>query len=274
MENFSVLMSVYYKESPLFFDLSLHSILVNQSLVPNEFVLVCDGELTKDLDSVISKYVKLFPDIVKVYRKENGGLGKALNYGLTKCTNSLVARADSDDICVKDRFEKQVHFMEMNPQYVVTSGAISEFVNNPETIIRTKINPTSAAEAYKKAKISNPINHMAAMFRKEIVQKMGSYHNVPFLEDYDLWTRILVAGYQICNLEDVLVYARIGNGMAKRRSSVVQIRGWMKINKNMLNHKMINWFEYYRNYVLISGFVYLPVWIKEIAYSKLLRRNK
>lgn len=266
-------MSVYAKENPLYFDLSLRSILISQTIKPDEFVLVCDGDLTLELEHVIDSFLANYSNILKVYHKENGGLGKALNYGLTKCSFSLVARADSDDICVKDRFEKQVAFMEHHPEFAVTSGSISEFVDDPSSILRTKKNPTTAKGAYKKAKISNPLNHMAVMFRKDIILEMGSYHNVPLLEDYDLWSRLLIAGHQICNMEDVLVYARVGNGMAKRRSSIVQIEGWMKINKNMLNHKMINLFEYCRNYILITGFVLLPVWLKDIAYSKLLRKR-
>ena len=103
MEKFSVLMSVYYKEKPKFFDLALESNLIKQTLPPNEFVLVCDGELTPDLEAVIEKYRKLYPNVLKVYRKENGGLGKALNFGLPKCSYPLVARSDSDDVCSADR---------------------------------------------------------------------------------------------------------------------------------------------------------------------------
>lgn len=272
MEKFSVLMSVYFKENPVFFDLALDSILVKQTLIPNEFVLVCDGNLTPELESVIEKYQKSFPEILKVFRKENGGLGKALNFGLPKCSYSLVARADSDDVCVENRFEKQVKFMEDHPEYAVTSGAIAEFAEDPTKPFRTKVNPITPEGVYEKAKVANPINHMAVMFRKEVIMEMDSYQNVPLLEDYDLWTRTLIAGHEMCNMEDVLVYARVGNGMVGRRSSPVQITGWMKINKNMLEHNMINRFTYIRNYILISGFVYMPTWIKNIVYSKLLRK--
>lgn len=272
MEKFSVLMSVYYKEKPEYFDLSLESNLVNQTLTPNEFVLICDGELTPELDAVIEKYQKLFPEILKVYRKENGGLGKALNFGLPKCSFPLVARSDSDDVCVKDRFEKQVRFMEQHPGYAVTSGSIAEFSDNPLEVLRIKTNPLTPEEAYQKCKVSNPLNHMAVMFRKDIIMKLGSYRNVPLLEDYDLWTRTLLAGYKICNLPDILVNARVGNGMVGRRSQPVQIAGWMIINKNMLKHDMINRFTYLRNYILISGFVYMPSWIKNIVYTRFLRK--
>lgn len=272
MEKFSVLMSVYFKEKAEFFNLSLESILVNQTLRPDEFILVCDGELTPELEVVIEKYRELFPNVLKVYRKKNGGLGKALNFGLQKCSYQLVARADSDDVCSSDRFEKQVKFMEEHPEYAVSSGAIAEFEENPAETLRVKTNPITPKGVFEKCKVANPLNHMAVMFRKDVIISLGSYQNVPLLEDYDLWTRTLLAGYKICNLPDVLVNARVGNGMVGRRSQPVQITGWMKINKNMLEHGMINRFTYVRNYILISGFVYMPSWIKNIAYSKLLRK--
>lgn len=272
MDKFSVLMSVYYKEKAEYLDLSLESNLIKQTLSPDEFVLVCDGDLTPELEAVIEKYHILFPDVIKVYRKENGGLGKALNFGLPKCSNQLIARSDSDDVCAPDRFEKQVQFMASHPEYVVTSGAIAEFVDNPTETHRIKTNPITPEGSYKKCKKANPLNHMAVMFRKDVILSLGSYHDVPLLEDYDLWTRVLIAGYKICNLPDIIVNARVGNGMVGRRSQPIQITGWMKINKNMLENRMINRLTYCRNFFLISGFVYMPKWIKSIVYSKFLRK--
>ena len=91
--TFSVLMSIYSKENPAFFDLSLNSILCEQTIIPNEFVLVCDGPLNEELEKVIEKYLTLYPDILKIYRlEENGGLGEALQYGLTKCSKQETVR--------------------------------------------------------------------------------------------------------------------------------------------------------------------------------------
>lgn len=112
--NFSVLMSVYFKENPEYFDLALKSNLLDQTLKPSEFILVCDGPLNIELEKVIEKYSELFPEIFKVYRlSKNGGLGEALNYGLKKCMYEIIARSDSDDICVAERFEKQIEFLKI-----------------------------------------------------------------------------------------------------------------------------------------------------------------
>ena len=69
-EKFSVLMSVYYKEEPKFLDLALSSILKEQTLIPNEVVLVEDGPLNKELYEVVDKYKKAYPNILKVYPLE------------------------------------------------------------------------------------------------------------------------------------------------------------------------------------------------------------
>lgn len=161
MEKFSVLMSVYCKEKPEYFDLSLGSNLIKQTLRPNEFVLVCDGELTPELEAVIDKYQKLCLDVLKVYRKENGGLGRALNFGLPKCSYSLVARADSDDICAPDRFEKQVRYFEEHPEVGIISSYIDEFNEDWKKPTHLKTLPLTHDELYEMAKFRNPLNHMS-----------------------------------------------------------------------------------------------------------------
>lgn len=272
--NFSVLMSVYFKENPEYFDLALKSNLLDQTLKPSEFVLVCDGPLNADLDKVIEKYRKLFPEIFKVYRlSENGGLGEALNYGLKKCTYEIVARSDSDDICVAERFEKQIEFLKNNTDIAVLGSAIDEFDFDPDKRMFLKLLPTTGAELYEFAKFRSPLNHMSVIFRKSIVQSVGSYMHMKYLEDYYLWLRILIAGYKIANLSDVLVHARIGNGMVYRRSSREYISGWEKLSRYMLKEKMINKAEYLRNILAIRAFIYMPVSIKTFSYKKLLRKG-
>lgn len=273
MERFSVLMSVYFKESPASFDLSLQSNLVDQTLQPDEFILVCDGELTPDLEIIIDKYQKQFPDILKVYRKENGGLGKALNFGMLKCNCPIVARADSDDVSAPKRFETQMKFMEEHPEIGIISSYIDEFDSDWMIPLRIKTLPVAHEDIYRMAKVRNPLNHMAVMMRRDAVLNLGSYHHVPFVEDYDLWVRALINGVKMANIPEVLVHARVGNGMAKRRGSMELIRSWKVINKQMLEGGMIGYIAYLRNMFLITSFVLMPVRIKEFLYKNILRRN-
>src|SRR5690625_661255 len=102
-EDYSVLMSVYQNENPSYFKTSIES-MINQSLPPNQIVIVKDGPLTDELEKVIENYkVKSRNLFTIISLKENVGLGKALNYGLEKCKNELIARMDTDDISLQER---------------------------------------------------------------------------------------------------------------------------------------------------------------------------
>ena len=273
MENFSVLMSVYYKERPEFFDLSLESNLVTQTLKPNEFVLICDGALTPELESVISKYQALFPDILKVYRKENGGLGKALNFGLPKCSYPLVARADSDDVSVPERFQLQVKYFEEHPEVGIIGGNIEEFLLDWHITERTKKMPLKHEELCHMAALRNPLNHMTVMMRRDVILRIGSYRHMPFNEDYDLWVRAIISGVKIANINKVLVHARIGNGMIRRRSNWKCINSRRKIGKNLMKAGMINRVTYMRNLGAFVAFEFMPTGLKKCIYKNILRKS-
>lgn len=125
--KFSVLMSIYEKEKPQYFVEALESVL-NQTVIPNEIVIIEDGKLTKDLQDIIFMYKEKYPNIIKNYPlKENKGLGLALNYGVTKCQYNLIARMDTDDISVPDRFEKQLQIFKNKPNCDIVGGNILEF---------------------------------------------------------------------------------------------------------------------------------------------------
>lgn len=271
-EKFSVLMSVYAKEKAEFFDRSLQSNLDDQTRKPDEFVLICDGPMNEDLDFVIAKYEDKYPDIFKVYRTEqNQGLGKALNYGLAKCSYDIVLRSDSDDVCAADRFEIQVSYMESHPQIAVCSSYIDEFDNDWEKPDKKKTLPLTNKELYEMAKFRNPINHMAAAFRKNVIMEIGSYRHIPYVEDYELWVRTLINGYQFANIDKVLVHARVGNGMVGRRGNRQYITSWKELSSYMKENGMISNIEYVRNMIAVRAFVYMPSDAKEFLYKALLR---
>lgn len=272
-KKFSVLMSVYFKEKPEFFELSLKSNIEFQNRKPDEFVLVCDGPLTEDLDLIIDRYQSLYPDVFKVYRtKENQGLGKALNYGLQKCSYDIVARSDSDDVCSSERFEVQIGYMEAHPEIAVCSSYIDEFEYDWTKPSKIKTMPINHGALCKMAKFRNPINHMASAFRKDVILQIGSYQHIPYVEDYELWVRTILNGYKLSNIDKVLVHARVGNGMVARRGNRQYITSWRKLSRYMLEARMINKTEYCRNMLAIRLFVYMPRNLKEEIYKKILRK--
>ena len=98
--KYSVLMSVYYKESASNLQKSMESVF-NQSIKCDEFVLIEDGPLTDELNETIEYFEKKYPSVLKIVRLEkNVGLGLALNKGILECSNEIIARFDSDDISV------------------------------------------------------------------------------------------------------------------------------------------------------------------------------
>jgi glycosyltransferase involved in cell wall biosynthesis len=274
MKNeFSVLMSVYIKENAEYFDLAIKSILVEQSIKPTEFVLIADGPLSIGLNSVIDKYVAEYSTF-KVYRLEkNLGLGKALNYGLEKCTYEIIFRADSDDICTFHRFEKQLDFLNLNSDIDILGGAIEEFIDNPSLSINKKMLPLNNIDIVRFSKLRNPINHMTVVFKKSQITSIGSYMDLPYLEDYFLWIRAIKHGLVLHNIDDTVVKARIGNGMVERRSNRKYISSWKVLNKYMKHNKMVSSITYFRNMVAIRLFIYTPKIIKKIYYKYILRKN-
>lgn len=270
--KFTVLMSVYAKEDHNNFATALDSILINQTVIPDEFVLICDGPLNAGLDEVIEQFHKKFPDVFKVHRLErNGGLGNALNIGMKLCQNEIVARADSDDVCDRERFKKQLDFLSLHPDVAAVGTNIDEFDIDWTTPVNIKRMPLSFAEIKKMSRYRNPLNHMTVMFRKSAVIKAGSYISLPYVEDYYLWVRLIASGFSLANMGEVLVHARIGNGMLKRRANKEYITSWKVLNQYKLEKRQINRLEYILNCFLVKLFVYEPAILRKCFYKILLR---
>ena len=270
--KFSVLMSVYHKENHNYFKEALDSILVNQILKPNELVLVVDGPLNNNLDEIINEYQQKFSDTFRVYRLEyNGGLGKALNFGLNKCSYDLIARADSDDINLPERFQLQINKFKKDASIDVLGTFIDEFENNYNAPTNYKKMPVNHDGICRMVKMRNPINHMSVMFKKKAIIDAGAYQHLPYLEDYFLWVRVLTNGGKFENLDEYLVHVRIGNGMLHRRSNKEYIPGWRILNNYMKEEKLINTTEYMRNILYMNVFIYMPMSLKKNIYKLLLR---
>ena len=124
--RFSVLLSLYYKENPIFLRESLHSVF-GQTLQPDEVILVEDGPLTPALYEVVEEFAGRYSTIKRIVLEKNRGLGNALSEGLKHCSCDLVARMDTDDICKPERFARQLAFMESHPEISVVGAWIDEF---------------------------------------------------------------------------------------------------------------------------------------------------
>lgn len=269
--RYSVLMSVYKNEKAEFLKRAIAS-MFSQTVPTDDFVLVCDGPLTEELENVISEYQAAYPDrFHQVRLKENKGLGLALQAGVLECQHELVARMDSDDISAHDRCEKQLALFMNRSALSLCSGTIAEFQTDPEKPDTFRKLPCSQEDILRYAKKRNPMNHMAVMFRKSSVLAAGNYQPVPFAEDYDLWVRMLGKGCQAANLPDVLVYARTGNGMVRRRGGLQYVRSILALQRRFLKYGFITPLECAENCVIRMSAGLMPDRLRSLLYQKFLR---
>jgi len=269
--NFSVLMSVYKEDEADNLKKSLDSVL-NQILLPSEIILVKDGPLTKELDSLIEDYSQKFSELKVIELEKNVGLGNALKAGLEKCSYNILARMDADDISREDRFEKQIKYLEENKEIDVIGSWISEFEGDEDNVYAHRKLPVDFDEIKVFAKKRNPLNHMTVIFKKDKVIDAGNYKDIVGFEDYYLWARMLVNKSKFYNIPEYLVNVRAGKKMIKRRGGVKYIFNELKIQKEFLKIGFINKKEFIFN-VLARVFVrIMPTSVRNFLYQKILRK--
>ena len=274
--KYSVLMSVYKNDDPAFLSYALKSIYEDQTRKPDEIVIVFDGPLTSALYGVLDDFAADKSDIVKYYPQSvNKGLGEALRIGSEKCTGDYIFRMDSDDISDPLRFEKQIAYIESNPDIDALGTDISEFYESPdETNLRVRACPVNHDNIVRMSKKRNPMNHVTACIKKEALLKCGGYETLLLLEDYYLWLKMIVAGCTLGNINESLVYVRIGNEFHSKRGSKIRIKGWKLLQQYMLDNGRINRWEAFMNMVYIRVFTYCPSWLRKGVYNKILRKQK
>lgn len=213
---FSLLMSVYAGEKPHALSEALASICVSDE-IPAEVVLVEDGPISDSLKEVIEAYRIKLP--LRTLRLEsNQGLAGALNVGLEACSHELVARFDSDDICLPQRFTEQLNFLLMHPAVSAVSSWVREFDGATGNNLGMRAPPVTHHELKRFAKLRNPLNHPAVMYRRSAVKSVGGYQDEVGFEDYSLWIRMIMRGDVLANLPHVLVRMRAGSDQLRRRS--------------------------------------------------------
>ena len=271
--NYSVLMSVYFKEKPEWLDYSISS-MMNQTIVPNEFVLVEDGPLTKELEEVVNKYVKKYPKIFKVVKIEkNGGLGQALKLGIEKCKNEFIARMDSDDYSLPERIEKELEIFEKYPDVGIVGTNVSEFIDSIDNVICDTILPETNEEIIKFSKRRCPFSHPSVMFKKSEVINAGNYRENYLCEDYDMWLRMLRNDCKCYNIQESLVYMRVGEDFYKRRGGWKYMKTILKFKNELLKTGYFTLFDYLKSTVPHIIVCLIPNSLRNWIYRNLLRKK-
>ena len=269
--QYSVLMSVYQRERADNLRAAMNSIWA-QTVKPDDFVLVCDGPLNEALDAVIEEMVLRYGNILQVIKlRENVGLGNALNVGIKKCKNDLVARMDSDDISRPDRCEKQLHVFQEYPDVSIVSGTVEEFITSTNHVEARRILPETQEEILAFSKKRNPFNHPCVMYRKSAVEASGGYRDFYLLEDYYLWVRMLQKGYIGCNIKEPLLWMRAGTEMYMRRSGWRYAQSQKALFRYMKDTGFISYGQYIKSVIIRDASSIVPNSIRESAFKALMR---
>ncbi len=272
MTDYSVLMSVYYKENPKYFKESIESML-SQTVATNNFVIVCDGPLTDELTKVLDTYKKN-PVFTIVELPENVGLAVALTEGLKYCKCELVARMDSDDISIPERCERQLAVFSIEDADVVGSNVV-EFIDNPENIRTKRCVPEKHDDIKEYSKKRNPMNHPSVMFKKSAVIKCGGYRDFHLYEDYQLWVNMMSCGYKFKNIQKPLVKMRTTNDLYMRRGGIKYFISGYRFQTYMYKEGHISFVRYLENITeRLVVHALMPNCIRQWFYLKILRKDK
>lgn len=271
--KYSVLMSIYHKEKPDFFVESVESML-RQTIKPDEIVIVKDGPLTPELDQAIKKYENQYSGLFTIVPLEkNLGLGLALNEGLKKCRNELVARMDTDDISLENRCELQIKEFDKNPELCIVGTWTNEFFDEPSNIVTSRIVPEKHKDIMKFSRRRSPFNHPTVMYKKSNVLDCGGYQNVLRKEDIDLFIRMLHNGCLSMNIQKPLLLFRSNEDNYKRRKTWVNCKSYISV---IYRFWKMGYSTTTDLVIVVIGQMVMflsPVWLLKILSDTLLRKK-
>ena len=242
--------------------------MLNQTVKPDEIVLVEDGPLTDALYQIVDEYR---PYLHIVINESNLGLGLALNEGLKVCKNELVARMDTDDISKPDRCEKQLKRFEEKPELDIVGSHVDEFVGTPDNVVSQRRVPTGSAEIYEFAKKRSAFNHPAVMYRKSAVMSVGGYADLKRNQDVDLFGRMLYSGSRAENIDEALLYFRSSDELALRRKSWENTKSYISTIRKFWKMGYSSFGNYIVVAVAQTGMYLLPIKLQNWVYKKFLR---
>lgn len=268
-KSFTVLMCTYHKDNPYLLKKSIESVFKN-SIKPDYFILTIDGPIPNLNLEIIKKISHSYP-IKLNFLKENIGLALALNNALELVQTEWVARADSDDINLNQRFEKQLKFT--NKNISIIGSNILEIDKNRKLPNLTKNIPSTDYEIKEYIKLRNPINHMTVLYKTQLIRDVGGYPNIYLREDYALWAKLVYKGAVFFNIDEILVHVNGGKNLYKRRSGIKNAIAEIKLQILLYNCKIKPFHLLIIHLFLRTFFLLLPSKIIGCIYIKKFRKK-
>lgn len=279
-DTVSFLMTVYHGEKPGPLDAALSSIW-EQTRPADEVILVVDGTIDDELNAVIDRHAAEHPEDFRVIRNPlNQGSGPASNTGIENVRTDWVARLDSDDIARPDRLAAQLAYADRHGLDVVGTALLefdADLVDAGATPEEAALGIRSLPEKHhairRYAKINSPVNHPTVLVRTEKIRDVGGYRHLPFMEDYDLWARLLSTGVRFGNMPEALTLVRAGDSMLARRKGTDMWRSELMMQRVLVQEGIVGKPRSYANLLLRSAFRALPTNLLRKAYTLIFRRN-
>jgi glycosyltransferase involved in cell wall biosynthesis len=267
----SVVMSVYKNDNKTFFKEAVESLLL-QTYLPSEIIIVVDGFVNKEIDTLFVEFSS--NTLIKIVRlAKNNGLANALNVGIQEAKYPLIARMDSDDICFKDRFEKQIKYI-VKGNLDMVGGQIIEFGKDIEDIVSERKVPIRHQEMVRFMKLRSPFSHPTIIFKKTVFLTLGGYDITIFPEDYDFFVRAYLKGFKFGNVDQNILWFRLGEdriNTIKRRWGKTYAINEYRLYKKFLKLGFFNYSDFFKAVVLKIPLRILPFSIYKFIYFKILR---
>ena len=229
LPEYSVMMSVYDQELPENLNESLESMLM-QSYPPSDFVLVCDGKLTNELNIIAKSFQDEYKTIFRIIQiNENVGVGKAYNIGIEACKCDYIVKMDSDDISMTNRCLKQMALFAVQPELDIVGTFVEEFDSETGKTVSVKKVPVLHDDIVEFAKRRNPFNRQTVAIRKEKAVSIGGYSDLKLCEDYEFSARMIRNGAKCQNIPEVLVRYRINENTVDVRKSSKHTKAFIRV---------------------------------------------
>lgn len=272
LPEYSVLMSVYDRELPENLNESLESMLM-QSYPPSDFVLVCDGKLTCELNIIVKSFQDEFKHIFHIVQiDENVGVGKAYNEGIKACKCDYIVKMDSDDISLPNRCLKQMTLFAVKPKLDIIGTYVEEFDTDTDEVVSVKKVPVMHKDIASYSKRRNPFNRQSVAFRKSFAEKIGGYSDLKICEDYEFIARMLQHGAKGQNIPEVLVRYRIDENTVDTRKSWEHTKAFIRVRWIIHRSEYTGFRDFFMPCALQLGLFIFPRKFTRWVYRTFLRK--
>ena len=181
---------------------------------------------------------------------------------------------DTDDICVPDRFERQLTAFSENPGLDIIGGYISEFSDDTRNILSERTVPLGNYVIKQYQRKRDAFNHMTVMYKRSAVLAAGNYQDCLLMEDSLLWANMIRNHCRMANIGETLVYARTGDDMLKRRGGFDYFLKYKAGRKRILKTGTISAADYFVTVAAQLVVCMMPLWMRSLVFKKNIKELK